>query len=753
MTSDAHDHSGCDYCGLPVAASPSSSDTPQFCCFGCRVASAIANESGEEGRNRWTLTRLGLAIFFTMNVMVFTLALWSWDVYRSDAALSSRSASALFELFRYLSMLLSSIVVLMLGGPLLENAYENLRRRIVTTDLLIVAGVVAALIYSFSSVLTGGRHTYFEVACMVLVGVTLGRWLEAVGKLRTTNALRSLEKLLPESARVVARIANPSGAPWDGFAVRATEEESVLLDDIEVGHIIRVLPGERIAADGVIRRGQAAVDEKIVTGESTPSIKEAGDQVYAGALNQDGDLLVEVTAPPRGGALLRIIDAVTAAATAKSRLQTTADRIAGWFVPGVVVIALATFAVHTSIAGIGDGLMAALAVLLIACPCALGIATPLAVWAAVGRASSAGVLFRHGDALQQLAAARVICFDKTGTLTSGEPIVDQFIAEPGEPADDVLRAALMLAASSTHAFSSAIRKHAFARLDVTSIPYPTELETRPGRGVVAKLNHSSGAIYLGSLALMEDAGLQRSPSMREAIVGVCQAGKSLVCIGWDGNVRGVFSFREQFRNEAQSSLDGLHAAGFHVAILTGDHAARTASIERALGIAVEAELMPEQKLAAIRDLRHKYGPVVMVGDGINDAPALAEADVGIAMGCGADVSREAADVCLLGDNLEQVGWSIDLAKRTMRTVRQNLFWAFSYNGIGILLAAAGLLNPVWAAVAMVGSSLFVISNSLRLSKSEDCERQAAERAEQQISDSSVSSCPIFPESGSASSTL
>lgn len=751
MTSDARDYSGCDYCGLPLGTTPSDAQTPQFCCVGCRVASAISHESGEEGHNRWMLTRLGLAIFFTMNVMVFTLALWSWDVYQSDAALSSPSASVLFELFRYLSLLLSSIVVLMLGGPLLESAYENLRRHVVTIDLLIVTGVVAAVIYSFVSVITGGRHTYFEVACVVLVGVTLGRWLEAVGKLKTTNALRSLERLLPASARVVGRIAELPAAPAEGFVVRPAGEESVVLDDVEVGHVIRVLPGERIATDGVIRRGQAAVDEKIVTGESVPAIKEAGDQVYAGTLNQDGDLLIEVTAAPRGGALLRIIAAVTQAATAKSHLQSNADRLASWFVPGVAVIALATFAVHTSMAGIGNGLMAALAVLLIACPCALGIATPLAVWAAVGRASSAGVLFRHGDALQQLAAAKVICFDKTGTLTTGQALVDQFIVDLDTRADEVLRAAAILAASSTHAFSSAIRKHALAQLDVTTIPQPAELETRPGRGVVARLDHSSGPIYLGSLALMEEAVLRRSPAMREAINDVCQAGQPLVCIGWEGRVRGVFSFHEQFRDEAHSSLEGLRAAGFHVAILTGDHAARGAAIERAIGIAVEAELLPEQKLAAIRDLRRMHGPVVMVGDGINDAPALTEADVGIAMGCGADVSREAADLCLLGDNLEQVGWSIELAKRTMRTVRQNLFWAFSYNGIGILLAATGVLNPIWSAVAMVGSSLFVISNSLRLSNSEAFADEGAARAEQQISVSSIVACPVLPESGAASS--
>jgi cation transport ATPase len=276
-----------------------------------------------------------------------------------------------------------------------------------------------------------------------------------------------------------------------------------------------------------------------------------------------------------------------------------------------------------------------------------------------------------------------------------------------------------LAASSTHALSAAIRRYVSERSGPLATPSLMELETRPGLGVVAKLNPSSGLVYLGSLALMDAAGLRRSPSMHEAITVICKASNPLACIGWDGLVRGVFSFRERFRDEAPGALDALREAGFRIVVLTGDYASRAAKLEQALGVSVEADLLPEKKLAAIRELRRKHGAVVMVGDGINDAPALAEADVGVAMGCGADVSREAADVCLLGDDLERIAWSIGLAKRTIRTVRQNLFWAFSYNAIGVALAAAGLLNPIWAAVAMAGSSLFVITNSLRLAGGND----------------------------------
>ena len=743
MTSDPQNHSGCDYCGLPVATSPSGSGAPRFCCFGCRIAAAISNESGEEGHNRWTLTRLGLAIFFTMNVMVFTLALWSSDIYESDAALASQSASALFELFRYLSLLLSSIVVLMLGGPLLENAFENLRHRVVATDLLIVLGVVAAMAYSIVSLFTNGAHIYFEVACVVLVGVTLGRWMEATGKLKTTNALRSLKKLLPAEARVVE--------PQAENHLHELHETMVPLETVKVDQLIRVLPGERIATDGRIRRGQAAIDEQIVTGESLPAIKEPGDEVFAGTLNLDGDLLVTVTAPAHAGALLRIVDAVAEAATAKGRLQLTADRITSWFVPVVILLALVAFTAHWAASGLGSGLMAALAILLIACPCALGIATPLAIWAAMGRASEVGVLFRHGDAIQQLAGAKAICFDKTGTLTTGSTIVDRFVADPDISRERLLHISLALASSSTHGLSAAIRKYAFEAVDHTAIAYPEHTETRPGRGIVATLDRGAGPVYLGSLALMEENGLERPDSIREAIVEICQDGKPLACIGWEGRVRGVFAFRECLRDETQAALDTLRAAGYYVAVLTGDYAARAAALEHALGIDIETELLPEEKLAAIRQIRAKYGAVVMVGDGINDAPALAEADVGIAMGCGADISRDAADVCLLGNNLEQVGWSIELAKRTMKIVRQNLFWAFAYNIVGIALAAAGWLNPMWAAVAMVGSSLFVISNSLRLSNSaslsssDGLEQKPTETTKKIEDVNSVSFRPPVPE--------
>ncbi len=700
--------SGCAYCGLPVAEAAGRTGVPAegaqrwYCCYGCRVADAITSDGNGQQRVQHALTRLGLAIFFAMNVMVFTLALWSWDVYRDDPLVSPQ-ADALFSLFRYLSLLLASVVVVMLGGPLLDDSLGKLRRGYLSTDLLIVVGVVAALLYSVVSLLRGTGHTYFEVACMVLVGVTLGRWLEAMGKERTTRALRALERLLPE---FVDRVRLRSG---DRLA-----EERVPLDDVRTGDWLRIRPGQRLATDGTIRRGRAAVDQRIVTGESLSAVKETGDHVFAGSLNLDGDLLLEVTAAPRRGALARIVEAVAEATQAKGRMESAADRIAHWFLPAVIGIALLTLIAHGVGEGLGSGLMAALAVLLIACPCALGIATPLAIWAAMGRASEAGVLFRHGDAIERLAATKVVCFDKTGTLTDGAATVCDFAVDDSTSGDVLLARACALASSSDHECSAAIRRYVAEHSGDPDIPFQPDVEVRPGRGLIATDDAGGPPWMLGNPALMNEEGVTFSHTMRQALERWYTEGKPLTCVAWGGRVRGMFAFAERMRAGAGSALRTLRQDGLQVVVLTGDHAARGARLAEDLGVRVEAGLLPEEKLDAIRRLRAEFGAVAMVGDGINDAPALAEADAGLALGCGADVSREAADLCLLGNELSNIRWTIRLARRTVTTIRQNLFWAFAYNGVGIGLATMGWLNPIWAAVAMVGSSLLVIWNSLRL---------------------------------------
>jgi heavy metal translocating P-type ATPase len=632
-----------------------------------------------------------------MNVMVFTMALWTQDFYGADASGADPVTVSLRGLFRYLSLLLALPVLLLLGGPLLDNAWTALRRGEVATDLLLVTGVAASYLYSVVSVVRDEGPVYFEVGCMVLVLVTLGRWLEATGKLRTGAAIEALGKLLPERARVV----------------RGSAEESVPLGTVAVGDRLRVLPGERIPCDGCVVSGPATVDEQVITGEAHPAVKQRGDRVFAGTLNLDSDLLFDVTAPPREGAMARLIALVRQARQASGRFERLADRIAAWFLPAVVLLALGTSTWHAYHGGVDRGILAGLAVLLIACPCALGLATPMAIWAALGRAARAQVLFRNGEVLERLAAVRAVRLDKTGTVTTGTPEVCRFATSDDVPADRVLCLAAALASSSTHAHCVAVGTFA-AQHTLAPSGQVTGARSLPGRGMLARREEDGETLFLGSPRWLEDSGLAFPPRLAGFVRDALDRGQGLTCIGWNGVVRGVFVLHEQVRPEASEAIAQLRARGLDVGVLTGDHAARGRALGEELGIPVEAGQLPADKVAALGRVQQEVGPVAMVGDGINDAPALAAADVGIAMGCGADVSRESAAVCLLGNDLLRLPWAMDLARQTVRVIRWNLFWAFFYNILGVAFACTGRLNPVLASLAMVVSSFLVVSNSLRL---------------------------------------
>ncbi len=694
----------CDYCGLPVPRpwrprlAPAGA-AKAYCCYGCRFAAAVTGARGEQGAAGWMLLRLGVAAFLTLNVLVFTMALWTQDLYGDPGGPPEAMAGLFRGLFRYLGLAFALPVLVLLGGPLGANAWASLRRRNLTADLLLLVGVAASYAYSVVSVLRDEGPVYFEVGCVVLLLVTLGRWLEATGKLRTTAAIEALERLLPGSARVV----------------RAWAEVSIPLEDVRVADCLHVLPGERIPCDGRVARDAALVDEQVLTGESHPATREVGDRVFGGSQNLDGDLWVTVTAPARGGALTRMIDLVREAQRTRGHYQRLADRVTAWFLPAVIVIALATAAWHGGRHGLDRGVLAGLAVLLIACPCALGLATPMAVWTALGQAARAQVLFRGGEALERLASLRAVRIDKTGTVTTGTPTVADFAVPPGADRETVLCRAAGLAALSPHVFAEAVRHFAAEeRVEGLANDEFRELRTLPGRGLAAVAAGSGEMVYLGSPRLMDEGGCDWDEALAAAAARAREDGLPLTCIGWGRAVRGVFVFQEVVRHEAREAVARLHGLGLDVALLTGDSSARGAALGRELALPVHAELLPEDKVAALDDARRRIGPVGMVGDGINDAPALAAADVGIALGCGADVARDAAAVCLLGNDLNRVPWAVALARRTVRIIRQNLFWAFAYNVAGIGLACTGRLNPVVAALAMVVSSFLVVANSLRL---------------------------------------
>ncbi len=629
------------------------------------------------------MTRLGMAVFFTMNVMVFTMLLWS------DRGATEPAAIAFYGLARHACLLFTAPVMVLLGGPLFGEAARELVLRRPSLNLFLAVGVAAAFLLSVHAVVTDRGHVYFEVACMVLVAVTLGKWLEAAGKLRTTEALRTLRTLLPDRVRRLSR----------------TGEEIVALADTRVGDRLRVLPGERLPTDGRIVEGRSAIDERTVSGESVPIVRETGDSVASGTEVVDGPLVVEVTAAPGAGTLERLIDAVTAAATAGTRHQRLAERLAAWFLPVVIVAAATAFTVQASGAGwtsegIAAGMMAAIAVVVVSCPCALGLATPMALWAAVGCAARRHVLVRDADAFVRLGDAAIFCFDKTGTLTTGLAVRD-IHAEGGTGTDRVLAVAAALAHGSTHVLSRAI-EHETTRLGVAAAQV-SQVRVIAGRGIEGRL--ADGQIArLGSEAwiatVIGDASAPTDPDWPSCRLSIA------------AGAAGRITFDESTRPEARAAIEALRAAGAETWLLSGDRASRATAVAETLGMRSAAPLLPEEKLAFVRS----HAPAVMVGDGINDAPALAAADVGVALGCGADVSRWTASICLLRDDLGELPWLVSLARRTGRTIRWNLFWAFGYNAACIPLAATGVVHPAVAAAAMVASSLFVVSGTLALAR-------------------------------------
>lgn len=703
----------CDFCGLPVLtprflfrrASPI--DSPAYCCSGCRLAASILAAESQDGHAHRILRRLAFATFCTMNVLAFSMALWSRDVYGKHFSEDTTLAGAIDGLFRYATLLFAVPVLLLLGGPLFANAWKALRRGLLTADVLIVFGVVGAYIYSTLSVARGEGSIYFEVGCVVLVFLTLGRWFEANGKMKMSQALDELAKLLPDTVH----------------EVRGVDVFDVPREAVQVGDTLRVLAGERFAVDGRIVFGEAEVDEQTVTGESRTVTKVAGDSVYSGTLNLDGDLRVVVTAAAGQETVSRLLELVRKARRTPGDFQRLADQIAVWFVPLVCVVALVTATYRGYSEGVDAGILTGLAVLLIACPCAFGLATPMAVWTAMGRAARGHVLFRSGLALERLARVETIFFDKTGTLTESVAEVDSLLVDDPASRREVLRVAASLAAASNHSFSLAIRRHTGDAVKAAPVNVVT---TVPGKGLLARLgDHSQPqTVYLGSRRLMEEYRLAVADSLELSVAAV-RSLASFAFIGWGGQVKGVFVLCEQVRPETSYALDECQRLGVRPIVLTGDTSARAARLETELGTLVLSERSPAEKVAAIQLARHGGSLVGMVGDGINDAPALAAADVGIAMSCGADLSRDSAAVCLLSNDLSRLPWTISLARQTVRIIRQNLFWAFIYNIFGIGLAVSGRLNPIWAGVAMVASSFLVIMNSLRLNTFPDNSPEAA----------------------------
>ena len=606
------------------------------------------------------------------------------------------------NLSAWLQLALAAPVQFWAGWPFYRAAFKGLKVGVGNMDLLVATGTTAAFglsLFLMSFPQPGHEGLYFEASAIIITLVLLGRWLEERAKRRTTAAIRSLSKLRPETAQVI----------------RDSNEVAVAVVELSLGDVVVVRPGERIPVDGQVREGESEVDESLITGESLPVRKRVGDMTTGGSMNGDGSLKITATALGAESTLARIIRLVESAQASKAPVQRLVDRICSVFVPVVVAIAAATSLGWWFVDGnLTTAIIAGATVLVIACPCALGLATPTAIMVGTGAAARAGILIKNAEALELAHQITTVVFDKTGTLTAGHPDVTDIVSIVGTESE-LVRDTACAQAGSEHPLARAVLRKAQA-LDLTLLS-STDFKRVPGLGITATV--AGRSLHIGNRTLMHEAEIGTTELESEASRFEAQ-GRTVMWVAQTGsNARllGILALGDTLREQAAFAVDRLHSMGIETVMLTGDNQ-RTAEVVAAnVGIGtVLAEVLPEDKAAVVTRLKGDGKTVAMVGDGVNDAPALAAADVGIAMGTGSDVAMETATVTLMHGNPVLVADAISISKATYRKVRQNLVWAFLYNTMGIPLAAVGLFSPIMAGAAMSLSSVSVVSNALLLKR-------------------------------------
>jgi P-type Cu+ transporter len=612
----------------------------------------------------------------------------------------------------YLLFVLATGVLFGPGLRFFQKGWPALRRGAPDMNSLVMIGTSAAYGYSVVATFTpwllpaGTVHVYYEAAAVIVTLILLGRYFEAAAKGRTGEAIRALMRLQPRTARVER----------DGV------ELEVDVDGVRRGDVVSVRPGERVPVDGVVVGGESYVDESMISGEPIPVAKRAGDPITGGTINTTGSLRFEARAVGADTVLAQIIAMVEAAQGAKLPIQALVDRVVLVFVPVVLAIAALTLAIWLVFGpepALTFGLVNTVAVLIIACPCAMGLATPTSIMVGTGKAAEMGVLFRNGVALQGVGQADVVALDKTGTLTKGRPEVTDVVTADGFDEDTLLTLVGAVEADSEHPIAGAIVTAARARLGSSPLPTVDAFEATPGFGVTGRVGGRT--VHVGAGRFLERLGVDPG-ALATSVARLSDTGKTAVYVAIDGRAAGVIAVADALKPSSAEAVAALHALGKRVAMITGDDARTARAIAAQLGIDdVLAEVLPDGKAEAVRSLQAAGRRVAFVGDGINDAPALAQADVGLAIGTGTDVAIESADVVLMSGDLRNVPNAIALSRATLRNIRQNLFWAFAYNTLlipvaaGVLYPAFGLLlSPIFAAAAMGLSSVFVVTNALRL---------------------------------------
>ncbi len=616
----------------------------------------------------------------------------------------------------WIQLVLATPVILWSGLPFFQRGWQSLKTRALNMFTLIAMGTGVAWVYSIIATLVpgifpasfqtmdGSVPVYFEAAAVIVILVLVGQILELKARERTSGAIKALLGLAPKTAR---RLTDQG-------------EEEISLDQIMTGERLRIRPGEKVPVDGSVLEGSSHIDESMVTGEPMPVTKAVGDKVIGATVNGNGSLIIRADKVGAATLLAQIVQMVASAQRSRAPIQRLADSVSGWFVPAVIAIAVIAFvawALFAQSQGFSFGLIAAVSVLIIACPCALGLATPMSIMVGVGRGAHSGVLIKNAEALEILEKVNTIVIDKTGTLTEGRPALTSVVAQPGFVEEDILRLSAALELGSEHPLGEAIVRGARNRnLD---LPKVEQFNAVIGKGVQGRINGKP--VALGNRKLMESLNIDIS-ALEKSADQLRSEGGTAIFVAIDNKAAGIIAVADPIKASTQQALQDLRAAGLKIVMLTGDNAVTANAVAKKLGIdEVHADVLPEDKQRIVQELKAKGAIVAMAGDGINDAPALAAAHVGIAMGTGTDVAMESAGITLLRGDLGGIIKAIRLSRAVMRNIRQNLFFAFFYNAVGIPIAAGVLfpvfgilLSPIFAAAAMALSSVSVISNALRL---------------------------------------